>query len=193
MPYRAKPALGLIIVLAFAFQGCEKQATPPDNDLGGGKKTLAFPACNLKRTASSCPVSNICKGPSCAIDVSADKTGGVTVKLNNTTLTDNKAVVCVDQGATITWSTDNNFNFLGDFGQDTPFVSATAFSALTYFTGDGGSTANSTPHPYKGTTTQADKCYDYNLKVCPYPQNPSYTPVQCGERDPIVIVGNGGG
>ena len=135
----------------------------------------------------------MCKGLDCAIQVSIDPTVGVSVRLNGTLLKDPNAIVCVNPGAKITWSTDSNYNFLGDLGQDTPFVSATAFSAVTYFTGDGGSTANPTAHPYQGTTRQDDKCYKYNIKVCPYPKDPAHAPLACGERDPIVIVGNGGG
>jgi hypothetical protein len=176
------------ILLVAVFVGCnDEQKQKPGGPQGGeqgirGKEWVAG-LCSLP-SAGNCDASNTCSGGSCNVGLTTNGTGGVSLTLNNQPLTNAGQIVCVAQGASITWSTSpqagQHSSFLIDFGNVAPFT-----NALTY-----GSGADTQPASYVAAGSKG--CYKYNAKVCPIPAIAGPNALSCGENDPKVIVGSGG-
>ena len=178
-----------VISLLVIAAGCSKEV----KQIAPGRMQ-GFPSaagvCNLPATGNCTTGAsgNSCSaGGSCNVALTINSSQGVDLSLNGQALTDPRQIVCVPQGGAVTWSVSatpgQSNSFLLDFGNAAPF---TTNSNLTFATG-------SNAQPASQTTASVNGCYKYNVKVCPVPATPGMTPLACGESDPKVIVGDGGG
>jgi hypothetical protein len=177
-------ALFLVAVLA----GCNDEGREKGGGGEGGHqgiqgKQWVAGLCNLP-SAGNCDASDSCaSGSSCNITLANDGSGGVNLTLNGHPLTNAGQIVCVAQGASITWSVaasaGQHNSFLLDFGNVAPFS-----NNLTY----GGGTDT---QPASFTAAASNGCYKYNAKVCAIPATAGPTALSCGENDPKIIVGSG--
>jgi hypothetical protein len=95
--------------------------------------------------------------------------------------TQDAQIVCIAGNTQVEWDPPSGFDVLVDFGTTSPFS-----SGLPYAAGTSTSPASDT------TGSNINKCYEYNIKVCPVVVGGSTTGFTCGIYDPIVIIGDGG-
>lgn len=176
-----------VISLLVILPGCTKQT----QQMAPGRGTQGFPSpagvCSLP-ASGNCTANSTCSaGGSCNVGLTVNSNQGVDLTLNGQQLTDTRQIVCVSQGASITWSASaspgQHSSFLLDFGNAAPFTNN---SYLTFATGSDTQSATQ-------TAANSNGCYKYNIKVCPIPAAAGANKLACGESDPKVIVGDGGG
>lgn len=186
--HRSSVVCFAVILTVVLLPGCrneQPQGIAPGGSPGENKFPSAAGVCKLP-ASGNCGDDNKClPGQPCNVSLSVGSGQTVDVTLNGKLLTDVHRLVCVPQGASITWtapaSAAAHSSFLLDFGDAAPFTN----TDLTYATG-------SDTQPVTGTTATANGCFKYNVKVCPIPPNASAGKLHCGQRDPKVIVGDGG-
>lgn len=175
-----------VISLLLTTASCTKETKPVMP-----VRTQAFPSqagvCSLP-ASGNCTANSTCSaGGSCNVSLAVNANQGVDLTLNGQALADPRQIVCVPLGGSVTWSVSatpgQHNSFLLDFGNGAPFTNN---SYLTYVTGSDTQSATE-------ATANANGCYKYNVKVCPVPAAAGTSKLLCGESDPKVIVGDGGG
>lgn len=182
MRFKRDAMLCLVLASGLGVQiGCDQKNQKMNGE--GGMRKLALTnvaTCNYTRAEKCNANPNCAHGNPCKISADIDlnqNPPGVTVKVG----AQPADIVCIDQNTAIEWDLPTaNRDVLVDFGNMSPFS-----SGLPYATG-------TTTSPASDTTGGVNKCYKYNIKICPIATGGSGGAFTCGEYDPIVIVGDGG-
>ena len=185
--------LYLLLGSLCGFLGCSKPDTnqasggqtqlPPDKDKDkdrdhGGEKKFSPPGtCNDPGTCSAnnrCPDSG-----TCTVIVAMDGGSATATIKDKTPLDSEQPYICASPGTPIVWQpAADGQQFIGDFGPSSPWSSRHNYVA-------GSSTT-----PDNETTSNSLGCYKYKLEVCnTVCLSPKPCALQCGSKDPIVIIG----